>query len=73
MIKLPKKIAFVLFVGVTILLAITLTNIDWSIFNAHVDLTVKFKEMREPLIFLILAIFYINYYVARLKGRKVIL
>lgn len=70
MIKLPKKIAFVLFVGVTILLAITLTNIDWSIFNTHVDLTVKFKEIREPLIFLILAIFYINYYVTRLKEEK---
>ncbi len=67
MFKLPKAIAFILLVIVTVLLAVTFTNIDWSMLSANNDFALKFKEVREPLIFLILTVFYVKYYVARLK------
>ena len=70
MFKLSKTLAFILFVFVTVLLAITFTNINWSLFNTNVDFTIKFKEIREPLIFLLLSVFYINYYVKMLKDEN---
>ena len=68
MIKLSKKVAFAILVLVTILLAISVTNINWDIFYSKQDLFAIFREIRESLIFIILAIFYINYYVKVLKS-----
>ncbi len=70
MIQLPKKVAFLLFILVTILLAVSFNYIDWNIFESSSSFNNKFKELREPLIFLILAIFYIKYYVDILKKEK---
>ena len=71
MIKLPKKVAFLIFVLVTVLLAVSLNYVDWNLLESSNSFSTKFKEFREPLIFLILAIFYIKYYVDILnKERK---
>jgi len=70
MIQLPKKIAFLFFIIVTIFLAVSFNHIDWNIFESSNSFNNKFKELREPLIFLILAIFYIMYYVDILKKEK---
>ncbi len=70
MIKLPKKIAFILLIIVTILLAITFTNIDWNIVNNPGSNYELFKEIREPILFLILVTFYIKYYVRILNNEK---
>ena len=70
MIKLSKKVAFAILVLVTILLAISVTNINWDIFYSKQDLFAIFREIRESLIFIILAIFYINYYVKVLKSEN---
>ena len=70
MIKLPKKIAFMIFIIVTVLLAVSFNYVDWSLLESSNSFSSKFKELREPLIFLILAIFYIKYYVDILKKEK---
>lgn len=70
MIKIPKNIAFVLFILVTILLAISFNHVDWNIIESENSFSTKFVELREPLVFLILAIFYIKYYVDILKREK---
>ena len=67
MIKLPKQIAFLLFVAMTILLAISFSNFNWEIFETNNSAKGIYKEIREPLMFLVLAIFFIQYYVKRLK------
>ena len=56
MIKLPKKVAFLIFVLVTVLLAVSLNYVDWNLLESSNSFSAKFKEFREPLIFLILAI-----------------
>tara|TARA_R110002049_G_C9063801_1_gene554390 strand:- start:141 stop:356 length:216 start_codon:yes stop_codon:yes gene_type:complete len=70
MIKLPKKVAFVLFILVTILLAVSFNYVNWNVFESSNSFSTKFIELREPLIFLILAVFYIKYYVDILKEEK---
>jgi len=70
MIKLPKKIAFILFIIVTVLLAVSFNYVNWNLLESGINFNTKFKELREPLIFLILAIFYIKYYVDILNKEK---
>lgn len=70
MIQLPKKIAFLIFILATVLLAISFNNVDWSLLESNSSFNTKFKELREPLIFLILTFFYIKYYVDILKKEK---
>lgn len=70
MIKLPKKVAFFLFILVTILLAISFSYVNWNVLESSNSFSSKFKELREPLIFSILAIFFIKYYVDILKKEK---
>lgn len=70
MIKLPKKVAFVLFILVTVLLAVSFNYVNWNVFESSNSFSTKFIELREPLIFLILAVFYIKYYVDILKEEK---
>lgn len=70
MIKLPKTLVFFLFVLVTILLAVTFNQVDWNIINADVNTKVIFKEVREPILFLILAFYFIHYYVREIKEEK---
>ena len=70
MIKLPKRIAFLLFILVTVLLAVSFNYVNWNVFESGNNLKTIFKELREPLIFLILAIFYIIYYVDILNKEK---
>lgn len=69
MIKLSKNIAFAILVVVTILLAVSISNINWNIFSNEKDFVIIFKEVRETIIFTILVIFFIIYYVKRLKER----
>lgn len=70
MIQLPKKLAFFIFILVTVLLAISFYNLDWSILNSNHSIQDIFKEMREPLIFLLLVIYFLNYYVNTLKKEE---
>lgn len=70
MIKLPKTLVFFLFVLVTILLAVTFNQVDWNIINAGVNTKDIFKEVREPIIFLILAFYFIHYYVRVINEEK---
>lgn len=70
MIKLPKKIAFAMFILVTVLFAISFSNFNWNIFNTNSDIESIYKEVREPLMFLVLTTFFLHYYVQILKGEK---
>ncbi|WP_019039445.1 hypothetical protein [Psychroflexus tropicus] len=70
MIKLPKIVAFIIFLMMTLLLANSFSNFDWNIFKGENDPESIFKELREPLMFLLLTIFFLNYYVETLKEKK---
>lgn len=70
MIKLPKKVAFAIFIIVTVLFADSFSNFNWNIFDTNSDIESIYKEVREPLMFLVLTIFYLHYYVQILKGEK---
>lgn len=70
MIKLPKKIAFIILVIVTVLLAITINSINFESLNNAENFSQIFKQIKEPLAFLILTIFYLIYYVDVIKKEK---
>lgn len=67
MIKISKKIAFAILVVVTILLAVSISNINWNILNNEKDFFTIFREIRETIVFILLAIFFIIYYVKTLN------
>jgi hypothetical protein len=70
MIQIPKNIAFVIFILMMILFAFSFSDFNWDIFESKNDLESIFKEFREPLMFLLLTIFFLNYYVKTLKNNK---
>lgn len=70
MIKIPKKLAFALFVLMTILLAISFSNFNWQIFDTNEGVKSIYKEIREPLLFLILVVYFLNYYIQKLKKEE---
>ena len=67
MIKIPKILAFFLFILMTILLAVSFTNINWQLFETNYTSYDVYITFRETLMFLILTIFFMLYYVRTLK------
>lgn len=67
MIKIPKILAFFLFILMTILLAVSFTNINWQLFETSYTSYDVYITFRETLLFLILTIFFMLYYVRTLK------
>ncbi len=71
MFKIPKKVAFAIFVLVTVMLGISFAEIDWNVvFSKSSSPNEIFKELLGTLTFVFLAIFYTIYYVSILKKDK---
>ena len=71
MIHLPKPLAFSIFFLVTFLLADSLFDVSWEAVTAtNSSFRAAFKELREPLAFVLLSLFYIHYYVGILKQEN---
>gem|GEM_PF-3038174 len=62
MMQLPKSIAFFLLVVVTILLAVSFSNMNLDICNGQSSIEGIFKELRETIMFLLLTIYFTNFY-----------
>ena len=72
MITIPKKIAFTIFLLVTIMLAISFAEINWNIvLSKNSSSNEIFKELIDTLTFIFLAIFYLIYYVGILKKENI--
>ena len=67
MIKLPKPIAFMLFIAMTIFLAISFSNINWDVFETNYAVKDLYYELRETFMFLVLTCCYMLFYVKTLK------
>ena len=65
MIKLSKKMLFVLIVLMAIFTAISYFTIDWNIFNMSTKDAIK--ELRLTVIFFIMCIYFIFPYVKKIK------
>ena len=65
MIKLSKKVTFVLMIITTILLAIFLRKVNWENVNENI-----YKELSTPFACLILTIYYMIYYVRIIKKEN---
>lgn len=65
MIKITKKVALFLMIGLTIIFGASLNGIDWQNIDGHI-----FWELKKPSIFLSLALFYMVYYIRLLNQEK---
>lgn len=71
MFKIPKKVAFVIFVLVTVMFGINFADIDWNVvFGKNNSPNEIFSEIIGTLTFMFLAVFYAIYYVSALKKDK---
>ena len=69
MIVLPKKIAFLIFLLVTFLLGTSFSEVNWNVLQSN-EIQTIYEELREALVFLVLAIYFTKYYVDILKKEK---
>lgn len=71
MIKLPKKIAFAIFVLVTVLLGFSFAEINWNVvFGKSSTPNQIFREIIGTIALIFLSIYYTTYYVGILKKEK---
>jgi hypothetical protein len=68
MIKLSKKLLFILIIVMPILGTISYTMIDWNVFNSGIRGAMK--ELRLTLVFFGLGVYFIFPYVRKLKETK---
>jgi len=65
MIKIPKKIAFVLMLGITIGLGVSLAYVNWENVSEN-----NYKELGTASTCLLLSIYFMLYYVKILKEEN---
>ena len=68
MIKSPKTLAFLLFILMNVLLAISVAHVNWEIFQTDYTVHDLYVTFREAVLCLILTIFFMTNYLRLCKS-----
>lgn len=67
MIKLSKRMLFFLMILNSTLAGITLVYVDWSVFETKQGI---YDEIHQPILFLLLSLYFMVPYVRKLKEKR---
>lgn len=67
MIKIPKKVTFILMIFMVICFVLSIRSIDWQIIKKGTNV---FSEINLSITFFIMTIYFLVYYVKTLKEEK---